>query len=160
MWWLSRIIHPQSYSQTHTDTLETRDWADNEEDLTFHWDVMFISLSLPPKIPPDHNSLCPDKPREAERKTERPSEENGEVKKEGTTHRPHNGCGISYIANTHAGRETWVWLWCVWSPLGGCNQWQNITKDMHFKKIEIVKNVKTLKKRIHDFLQPLITVTS
>lgn len=119
---------------THTDTLETRVWADNEEDLTSRWDVMFISLPLPTTIPPDHNSLCPDKAREGERKTERPSEENGEVKKEGATHRPHNGCGISYIANTHTGRETWFWLWCVWSPFGCGNQWWTITKDMFLKK--------------------------
>lgn len=31
-----------------------------------HLDVVFISLPLPPTIPPDHNSLCPDKPRERE----------------------------------------------------------------------------------------------
>lgn len=89
--------HARTHTHGHT---WNKVWADNEEDLTSRWDVMFISLPLPPTIPPDHNSLCPDKPREGERKTERPGEENGEVKKEGATHRPHNGCGISYIANT------------------------------------------------------------
>lgn len=94
-------IHARACAHTH----KTRLWADNEKDLTTLWDVMFISLHLPPTIPPDHNSLCPDKPGEGERKTERPSEENGEVKKEGATHRPHNGCGISYMANTHTETE-------------------------------------------------------
>lgn len=61
-----------THTDTHKDTLQTRVWADNEEDLTSSWDVMFISLPLPPTIPPDHNSLCPDKPREGEQKTERP----------------------------------------------------------------------------------------
>lgn len=42
--------------------------------------------------------------------TERSGEENGEVKKEGATHRPHNGCGISYMANTERDGETLVGL--------------------------------------------------
>ena len=36
-----------------------------------HRDVVFISLPLPPTIPPDHNSLCPDKPWGRETETER-----------------------------------------------------------------------------------------
>lgn len=101
-------MHTPRHAHAHarTDTLETMVWADNEEDLTSRWDVMFISLHLPLTIPPDHNSLCPDKPGEGEQKTERAGEENREVKKERATHRPHNGCGISYIANTHTGTET------------------------------------------------------
>ena len=46
--------------------------VDNEADLTLpssSVDVVFISLPLSPTIPSDHNSLCPDKPRE--RETER-----------------------------------------------------------------------------------------
>lgn len=64
---------------------------------------LFLCLFLPQF--PLTTTPCVLTNQERETETERSSEENGEVKKEGATHRPHNGCGISYMANTERKRK-------------------------------------------------------
>lgn len=96
-------------THTHTRTDEKRVCVHNEADLTFPSSgcgVYFSALFLPQFPLTTTPCVLTDQRRETE--TERSGEENGEVKKEGATHRPHNGCGISYTANTEA--ETSVWF--------------------------------------------------
>lgn len=95
-------------THTHTQTDEKRVCVHNEADLTFPSSgcgVYFSALFLPQF--PLTTTPCVLTNQRRETETERSSGENGEVKKEGATHRPHNGCGISYTANTEG--ETSVW---------------------------------------------------
>ncbi len=82
-----------------------------------HRDVVFISLPLPPTIPSDHNSLCPDKPREREGETE--TEKSRKQKKmERWRKREQPTDHIMVVASViwliqSWERETSVWLLCV-----------------------------------------------
>lgn len=111
-----------THTPTHKPVDEKRVCVDNEVDLMLPWSargVYFSASFLPQFSLTTTPRVLTSRGRQTETETERSGEENGEVKKEGATHRPHNGCGISYMANTERDGETSVGLArvcvCVWT---------------------------------------------
>lgn len=98
-----------------------------------HWDVVFISL--PPTIPSDHNSLCPDKPRERERQRRRAA---GKKKMERWRKREQPTDHIMVVASVIwlMQRERLQFTVCVWLVLSQISSW-NHTKQYNIFYKEI-----------------------
>lgn len=96
-----------THTHTHRPADEKRVCVDNEVDLMLAWSArgVYFSASFLPQVSLTTTPrVLTSRGRRTE--TEGSGEENGEVKKERATHRPHNGCGISYTANTERDGET------------------------------------------------------